>query len=147
MSEKEMKPGTLTEVERAGGLRFNATIRGHAVVMDQPVAAGGGDVAPSPLELLGASLGGCIALYVHHFCAARGIADDELRVEVTAEAARQPYRIGRFAVRLTLPASLPAEYHAAIERVVKTCPVHNTLLHPPEIGLELITGTLTAAEA
>ena len=147
MSEKETKPVTLTQVERAGGLRFDATIRGHTVVMDQPVAAGGGDVAPSPLELLGASLGGCIALYVHQFCAARGIDDDELRVEVVAETARQPYRIGRFVVRLALPATLPAEYHAAIERVVKTCPVHNTLLHPPEIELELSTDKLTAAQA
>jgi putative redox protein len=146
MSENEATSGTLTAVERAAGLRFTATVRGHTVVMDQPVGLGGGDDAPSPLELLGVSLGGCIALYVHQFCAARGIDDDELRVDVVAETARKPYRIGRFLVQLTLPAALPAEYHAAIERVVRTCPVHNTLLHPPEIALELISDVMAPAE-
>jgi putative redox protein len=130
--------GTLTEVRRQDGLRFSAVIRGHSVVMDQPASNGGGDAAPSPMELLGASLGGCIALYVHQFCAARGIDDDELRVDVIAESARKPYRVGRFLIRLTLPTTVPDEYRDAIDRVVKTCPVHNTFTHPPELALEMV---------
>lgn len=35
-------------------------IRGHRVVIDQPSNAGGGDSGPTPLELLFASLAGCI---------------------------------------------------------------------------------------
>jgi putative redox protein len=122
-----------------GGLRFTADIRGHAVPTDQPADAGGDDTAATPLELLAASLGACIALYAHQFCVKRGIPDDGLRVEVDWANAKAPYRISRFDVRVVLPESLPEQYRAPLERAVRTCPVHNTLSHPPELNVELKT--------
>lgn len=38
-------------VAHHGGDRFRASIRGHEVLVDQPVAAGGEDTAPTPTEL------------------------------------------------------------------------------------------------
>jgi putative redox protein len=127
-----------TVVTHADGLRFDARIRGHVVTMDQPLRGGGTDTAPSPLELLDAALGGCIALYIHQFCASRGLPVAGLRVLVgTARAAAGPRRVGRFTVTVELPAGIPADALPMIERVVRTCPVHNTLEHPPEIAVEL----------
>jgi putative redox protein len=140
----EGKKQTLTTIRAEGGLRFSASVRGHSVIMDQPAAGGGADTAATPLELLGAALGGCVALYVHQFCAARGIDDEDMRVEVVAESADAPKRIGRFIIRLALPASMPSEYRAAVERVARTCPVHSTLTHAPAIDLEV---TAPAADA
>jgi putative redox protein len=120
-----------------GGVRFTAAIRGHEVPTDQPLHAGGEDGAAMPLELLAASLGTCIALYAHQFCAARGIPDSNLTVEVGYEVARAPKRISRFDVRVLLPADFPAHYREAVERAVKTCPVHNTFSHMPEINVDL----------
>jgi putative redox protein len=60
-----------------------------------------------------------------------------LQVEVRYETAETPKRISRFGVRVVLPAGFPDEYRAAVERAVKACPVHNTLGHAPEIGVEL----------
>ena len=130
----------VTRVRHDGGLRFSATIRDHTVVMDQPLSNGGEDTAASPMELLSAALGGCAALYVHQFCAARGIADDGMSVDVITENARKPYRVGRFAIRVTLPPGFPDEYRAAVERAVMTCPVHNTFLHPPAVELDIAVG-------
>jgi putative redox protein len=128
----------VTVITTDGGLRFNAQVRGHRIDTDQPEHAGGSDSAAMPLELLAASLGTCIALYAHQFCATRGIPNDGLRVEVRTESAKGPYRIARFDVTVVLPDALPGEYRAAIERAVKACPVHNTLTHPPQINVELV---------
>jgi putative redox protein len=126
-----------------GGLRFTAAVRRHRVPTDQPVAAGGGDSAAMPLELLAVSLGTCIALYAHQFCATRGIADAGLEVAVEYRTAKGPSRISAFDVRVVLPDGFPEEYRAAVERAVRTCPVHNTLMHAPEISLELSTPAVT----
>ena len=128
---------TKIEVTRVEGLRFAAMIRGHVMMMDQPASNGGTDTAPTPMELLSVALGGCVALYVHQFCAARGIDDDELRVAVVADTAQQPYRVDSFRIILALPEGMPAQYRDAIERVIRSCPVHNTLAHPPRVELAL----------
>lgn len=39
---------------------ISSDIRGHKIVIDQPVNAGGGDSGPTPLELMFAALAGCI---------------------------------------------------------------------------------------
>jgi putative redox protein len=130
---------SIAVVTTSGGLRFDAAIRDHTVPTDQPAGVGGDDSAAMPLELLAASLGTCIALYAHQFCAKRGIADEGLRVEVLWQKAQAPYRIARFDVNVTIPADVPEHYRPALERAVRTCPVHNTLAHPPELNVEVLT--------
>ena len=43
---------------------------------------------------------------------------------------------------MELPAGVPAHLLPTIERVVRTCPVHNTLTSTPEIALEVWTADL-----
>jgi len=114
-------------VTHDGGLRFAAQVRSHRVVVDQPLHAGGQDSAPMPVEMLGVSLGTCIALYVQQFCQLRGIPTEGMRVEVDQVSARHPSRVSEFAVRVVLPQSLPPAYGEMLERVVHSCPAHNTL--------------------
>jgi uncharacterized OsmC-like protein len=129
---------TTTIVRRVDGLRFDAEVRGHVVSTDQPRSVGGADTAAMPLELLDAALGTCIALYVHQFCLSRGLPVDGLRVEVHSQRAPgAPKRIGQFDVRVELPAGVPAHLLPLIERVARSCPVHNTLLTAPQIECEI----------
>lgn len=129
---------TTTAVTGDGGLRFVAAVRGHRITTDQPNWAGGSDSAAMPLELMSAALGTCVALYAHQFCATRGIAHEGLRVEVRTESATNPKRIGRFDVRVILPEHIPMQYRPAIERAVRNCPVHNTLMHAPGIDVAIV---------
>jgi uncharacterized OsmC-like protein len=122
-------------ITHEGGVRFAVQIRGHRVVVDQPPAGGGEDLAPMPLELLGASLGSCVALYVQQFCRARGLPYEGMQVEVDARGAHG--RIGRFDVRVKLPEALPAQYAQMLERVARSCPAHNTLVHGSEVAVEI----------
>lgn len=131
-------------VTHEGGLKFATQIRGHRLVVDQPAGVGE-DAGPMPLELLGASLGTCVALYVQQFCHARGLDYEGLRVEVEPYGAQNPSRIGQFAVRVLLPGALPPQYAGMLERVARSCPAHNTLTHGAEMTLEI--ETLETAQA
>lgn len=126
-------------VTHEGGVQFAAQIRSHRVVVDQPVRGGGADTGPAPIELLGASLGTCVALYVQQFCHARGLPYDGLRVEVEQYGAGNPNRIGTFVVRVVLAHELPEEYAVMLERVAKSCPAHNTLAHGAEVEFSILT--------
>lgn len=121
----------------AGGARIAAEIRDHTVLTDQPERGGGTDTAPTPLELLSASLASCIALYVHRYCESHGLDDAELGVEVKPFWRENPGRVARFEVVVHLPASISAEHRAAIEEVARGCPVHNTFTHSPELTLQV----------
>lgn len=122
-------------ITHEGGVKFAAQIRQHRLTVDQPVGGGGEDSAPMPLELLGASLGTCVALYVQQFCHARGLPYEGMRVEVDPQAAQG--RIARFAVRVVLPEPLPPQYAELLERVARSCPAHNTLAHGAEIAVDV----------
>jgi putative redox protein len=124
-------------VTHDGGTQFSARVRGHRVIVDQPVHGGGADAWPMPIELLGVSLGTCVALYVNQFLEARRLPHDGMRVEVEQVAARNPNRIGEFVVRVVLPESLPAAHAALLERVVRSCPAHNTLERAAHIRFEI----------
>lgn len=122
-------------VTHEGGVKFAAQIRQHRLIVDQPRAGGGDDAAPMPLELLGASLGTCVALYVQQFCHARDLPYAGMRVEVDPRPAQG--RIGRFDVRVVLPEPLPPQYAQLLERVARSCPAHNTLAHGAEIAVDI----------
>lgn len=124
-------------VTHDGGVRFTAQVRGHRIVVDQPERAGGADEGPAPIELLGVSLGTCVALYVQQFCQARGLSSAGLRVEVTQAGAQNPNRIGEFVVRVELPDGVPEQYLPMLERVARSCPAHNTLAHGAEVRVEI----------
>ena len=110
-----------------GGQRFIAQVRPHQVIMDQPRHAGGADTGPMPTELLGVSLGTCIALYVTRFLEARDLPREGMRVEVEQVSAKNPSRVSHFVARVVLPAPLPPGYGEMLEHVVHACPAHNTL--------------------
>lgn len=122
-------------ITHEGGVQFAAQIRQHRLLVDQPAAGGGKDAGPMPLELLGASLGTCVALYVQQFCHARGLPYEGMRVEVDPRGAQG--RIGRFDVKVILPVPVPPQYEAVLERVAKSCPAHNTLAHGAEVDVRI----------
>jgi putative redox protein len=131
----------------AGGLKVRASVRDHVVPSDQPERAGGEDTAPTPLEMLSVSLAGCIALYVHKFCASNSLPSEDVVVEVKPIWRTDPGRVGRFDVVVHLPEEIPESFHAGIDEIARTCPVHHTLTHTPEITIRLESQAGTGAAA
>lgn len=123
-------------VTHEGGLTFATDVRGHRILTDQPRPAGE-DSAPTPLEVLGSSLGACVALYVQQFCETRGLPYEGFTVEVGLAGAGG--RIGRFDIRVHMPEPIPEAYADMLDRVARSCPAHNTLVHGAEVDVHVET--------
>ena len=120
-------------------VRFSIQSRSHTILCDQPAENGGEDSGMTPPELLLASLGSCAAFYAVQYLKTRNLAETGVEVTVTAEKLKQPARLGNFYVHVVSPVSLTEEQTEGLMRSVHHCLVHNTLLAPPEIKIELAT--------
>jgi uncharacterized OsmC-like protein len=120
-------------------VKFSIQSRSHTILCDQPAENGGEDSGMTPPELLLASLGSCAAFYAVQFLKTRNLAETGVEVTVTAEKLKQPARLGNFYVHVVSPVSLTEEQTEGLMRSVHHCLVHNTLLAPPEIKIELAT--------
>lgn len=130
-------PATMTagvDVGFLDGERYELAIRGHRVIVDQPVPAGGADSAPTPTELFVASLAACVAFYAGRYLTRHGYERDGLTVSTEYDMATdRPARVT--AVRLVVhpPAGVPAERIPALTAVASHCTVHNTLTNQPDV--------------
>lgn len=120
------------------GVRFEAEIRGHRLESDQPIGAGGQDLGMTPPELLLASLGTCAAYYAVEYLKARSLPTKGLNVDVHAEKATQPARLGSFVISVDAPGVDQEQHIEGLERAVKKCLIHNTLLHAPSISVSVL---------
>ena len=127
---------TQIEVLREVGVRFDADIRGHRLVFDQPIADGGSDLGPTPTEVFVASLAGCVAYYATRFLERHGQQSDGLRVRAEFTMAAHPSRVESVELVLLVP-DLPAALRAPLLAVVDHCTVHNSLRLAPAVHIEL----------
>lgn len=105
---------------------------------------GGFDEGMTPPELLLASLGSCAGYYVAQYLKSRKLAPAGTRVRVSAEKAANPARMDHFEIEVSVPAACTDDERAGIERAVHKCLIHNTLLHPPSIGIKIKEEVLAA---
>lgn len=126
----------------AGGVASRVSIGGHEIRFDQPVAAGGADTGPSPLDVLVSSVGACAHYFAAAFLVARKQPVEGLIVTVEAEKTTEsPRRLAHLNVVVTLPPGVPDAMLPRIEQAVRACPAWGTLVTPPELSM-----TLTRAE-
>lgn len=124
-------------VAHLGDDRFVIDVRGHKLEVDQPVGAGGTDLAPTPTELFIASLASCVAYYARRYLVRHGLPTDDLEVEADYSFGSHPARVTKVNLRLAVSAVVPPERHEALLAMAAHCTVHNTLTHPPEVTINL----------
>jgi putative redox protein len=124
-------------VEHLGAVQFEIKARQHVIASDQPAENGGFDEGMTPPELLLASLGSCAAFYAAMYLRKYKLAETGTKVRVTAGKRKDPPRMDDFHIFLDVPASLDAKHLEGLERAVHQCLIHNTLLHPPTIAIEI----------
>jgi uncharacterized OsmC-like protein len=128
-------------------VRFAVQSRSHTIICDQPAENGGEDAGMTPPEFLLASLGSCAAFYAVQYLKTRNLAQSGVEVTVTAEKLKQPARVGNFLIHVVCPVALTEEQTEGLMRSVHHCLVHNTLLAPPEIKIELAMPQPAAQQA
>ena len=124
-------------VEHLGAVQFAIKSRHHSVVSDQPAENGGYDEGMTPPELFLSSLGSCAGFYAAQYLKKKGLIDEGTVVRVFAEKAKNPARLDNFRIEVDVPAVLNEEHRKGVEDAVHHCLIHNTLLHPPTIALEV----------
>lgn len=128
---------TTLHVDHEGGDRFGIDIRGHRITVDQPTEIGGEDTAPTPTELLVASLASCVAFYARRYLARHGLDPEGLTVDAAYELGSRPARVATLELELHLPPSVPESRRDALLAVASHCTVHNTLTDPPAVSIRL----------
>ena len=129
-------------VRHLGGDRFAITMRGHELVVDQPVEGGGEDTAPTPTELFVAGLASCVAFYARRYLSRHDLPTDGLTVTTAYTMGQRPARVAEIRLELHVPDGVPAERRDALLAVATHCTVHNSLTTTPEV-----TVTYAAAPA
>lgn len=124
-------------VEHLGGVQFEIKARQHTIACDQPPENGGYDEGMTPPELLLASLGSCAGFYAVMYLKKHKLSTQGTRVHVSAEKAKAPARMEDFRITVDVPADFTDEQKKGIEDAVHHCLIHNTLLNPPKISLEV----------
>jgi putative redox protein len=111
---------------RESGYRHVVKVRGHELGSDEPSDSGGTDTAPSPQELLAASLASCTAVTMEMYAQRKGwnLGDVEVACEYTPAERGCPTR---FNLVIRLPEDVPEEQVEKLRIIAAKCPVHRTL--------------------
>jgi putative redox protein len=131
------------QIQHLGDLQFEIHARNHTIICDQPAENGGFDEGMTPPELLLASLGSCAGFYAAQYLRKNGLATEGTQVKVTAEKAANPPRISNFHISVNSPVELNDAQKAGMNEAVRHCLIHNTLLNPPQIALEISAPVLS----
>jgi uncharacterized OsmC-like protein len=118
---------------------FSAHAGRHQVAIDLPEGHGGQDSGMAPPRLFVAALGACAGVYATDYCDSQGVDYRGMRLDIDWETRERPRRIGHVRVRVELPHDelSPAQLDGLRASVVD-CLLHNTLVHPPELVVDVV---------
>lgn len=114
----------------------------HQLASDVAEQAGGGDVGPSPHELLLSSLGACTSITVAMYAQRKEMPLDAIDVDISIEQeqlGREP-RL-QIAREIHLRGALSDEQRTRLLEVANACPIHKVLSGEIIIASKLVTPT------
>ncbi|HNA25275.1 MAG TPA: OsmC family protein [Nitrospira sp.] len=120
-----------------GGTRYDILSDRHRVVTDQPVDGGGADAGMTPVELFVGSVASCVGYFVGEFCARHDISREGLRVEAEWAMAEGPHRVGQIQLSIRIPHRITPELKERLLKVAHGCTVHQSVVVPTGIAIEL----------
>lgn len=122
----------VVNIRLEGGMKVSTVMNGHTITTDQSEKDGGGNSAPTPMDLFLASLGSCSALYAQRFCESRKIPTAGLALSLRCDITTEKFRVNRVTFEVTLPQEFPEKYRTALLRAMDLCTVKKHILTPPD---------------
>jgi len=129
-------------IEHLGAVQFEIRARQHTIACDQPPENGGYDEGMTPPELLLAALGSCAGFYAAQYLRKHKLANEGTHVRVSAEKLTGPARMDNFTIAVETPVELGEQHRKGVEEAVHHCLIHNTLLRPPQIAIQIGSAVL-----
>jgi len=111
---------------------------GSVLFTNAPTDNGGKGDAFSPTDLVAMALATCIATTMGAVARERGLDLKGLTYELTKEMAEDaPRRIARVAISMSVPLRRTPELAEAFDKVIKTCPVQQSLQPSVQVPVTL----------
>ncbi len=128
----------LVIVEETGEGRFTQAVRAgrHALVADEPRAAGGDDRGPGPYEYLLGGLGACTAMTLRMYAEHKGWPLERVAVRLRhakihakdcADCETEQGKIDEISREIAISGPLDDEQRERLLQIADRCPVHRTL--------------------
>lgn len=93
----------------------------------------------SPYQMFASGLAVCTFGVLQSWASNVGLNADDLVIDVSWTFTEHPHRVGTIELSYEWP-SLPADRVKVAHRVAELCPLHKTLVHPPEMSIRHVTG-------
>lgn len=120
-----------------GRYQVEARVANAAILIDEPVAAGGLGSGPNPYDLLGAALGSCKAMTIRLYANRKNWSLTRVQVDVRHRHADLNAR-DVFEADIHLEGDLSAEQRSRILEIAERCPVHLTLTRGADVRTVLL---------
>jgi putative redox protein len=123
----------IADVELVEGLRAEALIGKHVVILDEPEKDGGTDMGPTPVQNLLAALGGCSVITMRLYSQRKGWDLQGARVRVRlVRPEKGENGAPKFTQEIELQGDLDDEQRERLRVIAGRCPVHRLLDGPVE---------------
>lgn len=142
-------------VRSAGQYRTEISARHHKIYADEPVADGGSDSAPTPMELAQGALGACIAITVQLYAQRKGWPLESIEVAVEQERFKgseypayqgDSQYVHEVRNQIVLRGPLSEEQRQRLLEIAGKCPVHRLIESPAFFVDTLIEAEALSAE-
>ncbi|HUE64971.1 MAG TPA: OsmC family protein [Rhizomicrobium sp.] len=127
-----------------GKYQVEARMGASALLIDEPVSAGGLGSGPNPYDLLAAALGACTTMTIRLYANRKGWPLSHVETAVRHSRAGLNAR-DHFELDIALEGELDAGQRARILEIAERCPVHLTLMRGSEVAAKLMPASQARA--
>lgn len=124
----------------SGSYKVDLQARSHSWYSDAPVAQDGGDLGPTPHELLLGSLAACKVITVQMYAQRKGWPLTAVNISLGYQQVKGDGTLEKFDGEIQLHGELTDEQRERLHEIAAKCPVHRILTNPVEINLTLAAG-------
>lgn len=125
---------TVTVEENGAPYTQDITTTSHKLAADEPFELGGRNLGPAPYDLLLSALGACTSMTLRMYAARKEWPLEKVSVTLTHEKRPGPDggKVDYISRAITLTGDLDEEQRQRLLEIADKCPVHRTLMTPPE---------------
>jgi putative redox protein len=130
--------------DRSHKMKHTATVRHHAIALDEPVANGGEDLGVGPHDLYDSALGACKALTVLWYAQRKNIPVEDIQVTVERDDSEERKGIYRLRTTLALAGALTDAQRQELLAVAGKCPLHKLMT---QVTTEVVTELVAVGQS